>query len=124
MNRPLHVLIVDDDELIRLIVRAVVERAGMTAAEAADGAEALSRLSSSEQFDLVMLDLEMPGVGGLDVLRRLQAGGGKVRPAILILTGSEGKDVEEARALGASGILAKPIVAERLLDRIREVVPG
>ena len=119
--RPIRILIADDDALVRLIARAVVERAGMAAVEATNGAEAIALLSGEERFDLLLLDLEMPVIGGLDVLRKVRGTKATEHLPVLILTGAEGKEIEEAMALGATGVFPKPIAAERLLNRIREV---
>jgi CheY-like chemotaxis protein len=118
---PLRILIADDDELVRLIARAVVQKAGMLGVEAADGAEAMRLLDGSERFDLVLLDLDMPIIGGLDILRRIRAHPETARIPVLILTGAEGEELQTAMSLGANGVFPKPIAAERLLARIREV---
>ena len=67
-----NVLIVDDSRSIRNEVTDVLTRAGYNVAEAADGAEALAYLSGSAQVSLVVLDVNMPGMNGLDVLDRIQ----------------------------------------------------
>jgi len=121
MSTPLRILIADDDALVRLVARAVVEKAGMSVIEAADGAEALACLDSDERFDLVLLDLDMPVIGGLDILRRIRASAETARVPVLVLTGADGAEMQTALDLGASGIFPKPIAAERLLARIREV---
>jgi CheY-like chemotaxis protein len=118
---PLRILIADDDALVRLIARAVVEKAGMVAIEATDGAQALAALGGRDRIDLVLLDLDMPVVGGLDVLRRMRAHPATERIPVLVLTGAEGDEIQMAIALGAAGVFPKPIAAERLLTRIREV---
>jgi chemosensory pili system protein ChpA (sensor histidine kinase/response regulator) len=121
MTAPLRILIADDDTLVRLIARAVVEKAGMSVIEAADGADALSCLESDHRFDLVLLDLDMPIIGGLDILRRMRARPETARVPVLVLTGADGAEMQTALDLGANGIFPKPIAAERLLARIREV---
>ena len=118
--QPPRILIADDDELVRLIARAVVERAGMIPFEASDGAEALAKVTV-ERFDLVLLDLDLPVISGLDVLRKLRADEATKNVPVLIVTGAEGREIEEALALGATGIFPKPLAAEGLLKRIREV---
>ena len=121
MSTPLRILIADDDALVRLIARAVVEKAGMTVIEAADGAEAMSSLDTGDRIDLVLLDLDMPIIGGLDILRRIRARPETARVPVLVLTGADGPEMQMALDLGANGIFPKPIAAERLLARIREV---
>ncbi len=116
-----RILIADDDEMVRLIARAVVERAGMVAVEASDGPAALAMLSDGGRFDLVLLDLDLPIIGGLEILRKLRADEATRRIPVLVLTGAQGREIEEAMALGATGIFPKPLAAEGLLKRIREV---
>ena len=70
--RPPRVLVVDDEAAIRDIVRRYLTAEGFEVAEAADGREALDRLRALEP-DLVVLDVVMPGMDGLEVLRRLRA---------------------------------------------------
>jgi CheY-like chemotaxis protein len=120
-DAPLRILIADDDALVRLIARAVVQKAGMIAVEASDGAQAMGFLDGDERIDLVLLDLDMPIIGGLDILRRMRARQGTARTPVLILTGAEGDEIQTAMSLGANGVFPKPIAAERLLARIREV---
>jgi CheY-like chemotaxis protein len=121
IDAPLRILIADDDSLVRLIAGAVAGKAGMIAIEAADGAEALAALDGGERIDLVLLDLDMPIIGGLDVLRKMRARPETARIPVLVLTGTEGEEIREAMALGAVGIFPKPIAAESLLTRIREM---
>ena len=118
---PLRIRLADDDALVRLIARAVVEKAGMSVVEAKDGAEAMNVLQGDEPIDLVLLDLEMPVIGGLDILQRIRARPETARIPVLVLTGADGAEIQKAMELGANGIFPKPIAAERLLARIREV---
>ena len=118
---PLRILIADDDEMVRLIAHAVVDRAGMTAVDASTGAEAMSLLAQPGKFDLILLDLDLPVIGGLDVLRKVRANERTMRIPVLVMTGAEGTEIEEAMALGATGIFPKPLAAEGLLKRLREV---
>jgi CheY-like chemotaxis protein len=120
-DTPLRILIADDDALIRLIARAIVQKAGMTVVEAADGAEAMAVLDAGEKIDLVLLDLDMPIIGGLDILRKMRGRPETARVPVLVLTGAEGEEIQTAMALGAVGVFPKPIAAERLLATIRAV---
>ena len=121
MTRALRILIADDDGLIRFIAKTVVEKAGMIGVDAADGEEALAVLNADDRIDLVLLDLDMPNMGGLEVLRRMREDPRIARIPVLVLTGADGGDIQRATALGAVGIFPKPIAAETLLRRIREL---
>ena len=119
-----NVLIVDDDAGLR---RALADRLRFwehAAAEAADGRQALAALAERE-FDLVLLDLSMPGMGGMEVLRELQQTGCRADVVVLTAHGSVEAAVEAIK-LGAADFLAKPAdfellraVIERSLEKRR-----
>jgi PAS domain S-box-containing protein len=117
------VLIVDDSAAARDAVSAVLRHAGATAQAAAGGAAALQLVRAGAQFDFILLDHKMPGMDGVETLRRLRAAG--VRSPVAIAA-SSGRDTLQ-RALDAEfapddapvGILEKPIAADALLARIR-----
>ena len=84
--QPPHIMLVDDEPAIRLTLSMLLKRSGYSVTTAASGDEALSLLEQ-QAYDLVLLDLIMPGIGGLDLARQVQS----QRPgaAILVLTGSD-----------------------------------
>ena len=116
-------LIVDDDPLNRMIVTNLLTKNGFRVAEAADGFEALERLREPESCALIVLDLEMPRMGGLELLGKLKASVATAGIPVVVLTGSE--DMEsEARLidLGADDYLEKPVNPARFLARIRAML--
>lgn len=122
MEQP-HVLVTDDDELIRALARALLERAGMRVTEASNGSEALARLERGEEFSLVLLDLDMPRIGGMEVLRTIRSKLATAGLPVIVLTGSEGHgDEVTIMDSGADDYVQKPIVPERLLTRIKSVL--
>src|SRR5438477_626886 len=78
-----RVLVVDDDRTTRLVNRSVLAKAGFTVGVAKDGAEAIARLRA-RRYDLMLLDVWMPGMGGLDLLERLKQD--EHRPKIVVPT--------------------------------------
>ena len=118
MDRSARILIVDDEPNVRLVFRTALETAGYTVSEAADGHEALASLRSDEA-DLVLLDLRMPGLDGMGVLRRLRDAGDDV-PVVIITAHGSLPDVVATRKLGAADFLPKPVTPASL----REVVAG
>jgi DNA-binding NtrC family response regulator len=110
---PLRILIVDDEEEL---VSALVERLnlrGFQAQGVTSGAAALEYLEDGE-CDVVLLDVKMPGLGGLEVIRRIK----EMRPSlqVVLLTGHGSvKSVEEGMALGAFDYLMKPVKIESLV---------
>ena len=115
---PVRVLVVDDAEDLRLVVRLTLERdAGFAVVgEAGDGDEAV-RAAEALQPDIVLLDLDMPGAGGLEVLPALRAAAPQAQ--VVILSGLPRASVEDrARAAGAVGFLEKGIPVRRLVDEL------
>ncbi len=128
--RTLRVLLVEDDEdHVFLIRRALADLAGVAVAVevAADGEQALERLARA-RFDagdlpqLVLLDLKMPRMGGLEVLRHLRADETTRDLPVVVLTSSEHReDREEALRLGATWFVCKPTDGRRLRSEIQQL---
>jgi CheY-like chemotaxis protein len=112
-----HVLLIDDEELVRSTLRRALERAGARVSCASAGAEGLALFQASSDVRLVLLDLAMPNMGGAEVLRRLRLLDGRV--PVYIMTGflPEGLDVK-----GANGVITKPIDLVQLRALLGEVV--
>jgi CheY-like chemotaxis protein len=118
--RTLSVLVVDDNEINALLLRVVLERLGHRVTERHDGVAALAA-AENQDFDVVFLDLNLPGLGGAAVaanLRRRAAGPGK-RPHLVAVTGDGAAAHEGAAEFDA--VLGKPVTPEALralLDRL------
>lgn len=120
-----HVLVVDDDEGVRTVVSWRLEADGFAVSLARDGAGALEQIAERRP-DLVVLDLSMPGVGGLDVLRRVRLDegddGGPALP-VIVLSGRSGEtDRIVGLDLGADDYLVKPFSPGELAARVRSVL--
>jgi len=103
------VLIVDDEPINRLVLHAMLEEHGLRVAEAASGEDALQMLAA-ERFDLILLDVRMPGIDGIEVLARLRRETGPSQDApVVAVTGDTSRTVEEYRSLGFARVIAKPI---------------
>ncbi|HEX9066537.1 MAG TPA: response regulator transcription factor [Streptosporangiaceae bacterium] len=121
---PCRVLVIDDDERIRTMLSWQLEAEGFAVRCAADGADALERIGA-ERPDLVVLDLTMPGLDGLDLLKRVRAdAGGQPGPLpVIILSGRSGEtDRIVGLDLGADDYLVKPFSPGELAARIRSVL--
>jgi len=107
-----RILIVDDSETARMFIRKCLEIAGEREAEfleAGNGTEALSLLESS-QVDLIVTDLNMPGMDGMELLWHVRARKDWKKPPVLVITSAKNPAREaELLSLGASAVLAKPI---------------
>lgn len=116
-----QVLVVDDVAANRFLYRALLEDDGHVVREAADGAAALRELARDDlpPVEVVLLDVSMPGMGGMDVLRRLRARDGG--PSVLMLTAAARSpgEIEQGLELGADAYLTKPINNRELAARVR-----
>jgi two-component system, OmpR family, response regulator len=114
-----RVLVVDDDADLRTLIGDYLASNGMSVAVAGD-AKAMDAALNADKFDLIVLDLMMPGEDGLSVLRRMQR---TERPAIIMLS-AMGEDSDRIIGLevGADDYLAKPCNPRELLARVRAVL--
>ena len=125
-----RILVVDDDEMVRLVTRAVLSYRGYQVVEAGDGIDAVSKYEAGPRCDLVLLDLNMPRMDGWDAMRNILQ---KDPEAVIVLLsgGMTGGDFERARVMGARGVLTKPFenhelarLVRRTLDEAKARVPG
>ncbi len=120
MSEPLRILVVDDDARIRTVVRRGLAYEGFRVVEAGSGEEGLAK-AREHLPDLVVLDVMMPGIDGLEVTRRLRSSGDEI--AILMLTArDEVRDRVEGLEIGADDYLVKPFSFEELLARVHALL--
>src|SRR3954468_5779568 len=121
-NAARRALIVEDEPSIREIVRLHLSLAGFETDEAADGRAALDRLRT-DRFDLVVLDVMLPGVDGVSLCRALRSGGPNARAAVLMLTA---RDTEPEKVIGlesgADDYLTKPFGVREFMARVTAVL--
>jgi two-component system cell cycle sensor histidine kinase/response regulator CckA len=114
------VLLAEDEALIRRSVRRILERAGFRTAEAESGEAALERLAAAQAahrpFDLVLLDLSMPGIGGRALLEELS--GRPDRPALVVYSGGLVEDLD----VHADAVLRKPVQGPTLVATLKDVI--
>jgi CheY-like chemotaxis protein len=118
------VLVVDDVPAIRLVLKKILSRAGYSAIEAGDGAEALSLLGTCRP-DVVVTDIWMPGVDGLQLLETLKREWPGI--AVVAMTGgapqkSQEASLERARNSGATQLLMKPIDKDELVAAVKQAL--
>ncbi|MCV7367586.1 DNA-binding response regulator [Mycolicibacterium duvalii] len=116
-----RVLIADDDDVVRNVVRRYLERDGLEVSTAHDGAEAL-RLLRSQRIDVAILDVMMPGPSGLSLCRSLRRGGDFSIPVILLTALGEEDDRIAGLEAGADDYLTKPFSPRELALRVRSVL--
>ena len=121
--RPRVVLVVDDDDAIRTVVRSVLEADGFEVVEAADGPAALLLLNAilGRGPDAVVLDVMMPGIDGIEVCEKIDHSKVKV---IMLSARDDAETKERATAAGADAYLTKPFSAIELLDAVEKLVPA
>jgi DNA-binding response OmpR family regulator len=120
MNRSEHILIVDDEPNVRLVFRTALESSGYRISSAEDGEKALLWLESAP-IDLVLLDLQMPGMNGMDVLEALREAGNDV-PVIIVTAHGNVPHAVQAMKLGAIDFMAKPLSPDALRAVVAEVL--
>ncbi|MBX3725640.1 MAG: response regulator [Xanthomonadales bacterium] len=124
--RSLRVLIADDYEANRVVLRRILERAGHQVSVVGSGEAALEGLLADD-FDLVVIDLHMPEVSGLDVLQqaRVMQAGRRRRTSFIVLSADVTPAARDAcERAGAAAFLGKPVLAARLLDAVASLAPA
>lgn len=115
-----RLLVADDSETVRLLLRRRLEMCGYEVQTAADGREALEAIHRADPEDapaVILLDAVMPGLSGVDALRALRASGDQT-PVLIISAHLDAQRPEAMAALGADGCIAKPFEWDRLIERI------
>ena len=116
------VLIVDDSETVRQQLASSLRLAGFGVVEACDGIEGLTRAFSEEELSLVLLDVNMPRLNGLDMLDRLKADPkGADLPVLMLTTEAQQSMIERAKKAGAKGWMIKPIKPELLVSAVNRL---
>lgn len=118
-----RILMVEDEEDIAFLIRFMLERHGFVVEHAADGRQALEKLSSSSPPDLTLMDIMLPYHDGLELIERLRAqpGWGSV-PVLMLTAKAREVDIVRALELGADDYVTKPFQPEELLARIRRLL--
>ncbi|MCH8807010.1 MAG: response regulator [Planctomycetes bacterium] len=120
----MRALVVDDSMTIRRIVIKALGIVGISdATEAGDGVEAIAALEGGTEFDVILLDWNMPKMNGIDTLKAVRRSGNKT-PVIMVTTEAEKSRVIEAIKAGANDYLIKPFSPDQLAAKVRTVVPA
>jgi DNA-binding NarL/FixJ family response regulator len=119
MPRPTNALIVDDEAHVRVLIRVLLKQLGIeTVWEAADGSAALE-MAAAQNPHVVLLDINLPQVGGLEVLAKLKAAHPKI-PVIIVSSQSTMKTVIQTRELGAEAYVLKHAPKSEVLQMLSE----
>jgi len=121
MTQPgIRILVVDDEPAIRRALRPPLVELGFQVAEASRGEEALQLLRSSP-YDVVLLDINMPGIGGIETLKRIRSFAPRL-PVLMLTVRDDEEDKVEALEFGADDYVTKPFSTRELIARIRSAV--
>lgn len=121
MSESFHILLVEDEPVIRELVSSMLSEDGVDVTCAVDGAEGL-RLAKSGDFQLVLMDVVLPKLDGITTLRMLKADPATSSIPIYMLTGRTKKtDVTAAMAAGADGYIHKPFRGAELMDLVEQL---
>jgi DNA-binding response OmpR family regulator len=115
------ILIIEDDRVLRRVLAAALAAEGFAAAEAADGREGLNKALKGG-FDLVVLDVVLPSLGGLEVCRKLREAGCQI--PVIVMSGKKKKEVDKVLGLelGGDDYLVKPFGTDEFIARVHAVL--
>lgn len=123
---PMRILVADDQPANRMVLRRLLEKAGHRPHVVDDGDDVLMALEA-QTFDVVITDLHMPGADGLDIIRQtrfMEAGHGRRTPFIVLTADATAEARDACMRAGAMAYLTKPIVIERMLEKLAEIALG
>ena len=119
------ILIVDDSATMLMSVKSNLEMNGFKVETASDGVQALAKLKTGVKPDLIITDINMPNMGGLELIQNVRSlAGFRFTPILTLTTESQAAKRDEAKKLGATGWLVKPVDGGDLIKVIRQVLPG
>ena len=117
-----RVMVIDDSMLVRRQVTTALQPPGYLVSEAVDGVDALEKLSGLSDMKLIVCDVNMPRMNGIELLERLSAQGSTV-PVVMLTTEGQPELIQRARSLGAKGWIVKPFKSEFLIATAAKLAP-
>jgi len=121
----LRVLIVDDEETIRLLLASMVSSQVKAEVQLAGTCEQALRLAEAAPYDGILLDLRMPGIGGMAVLQQVRRSGPNTKTPIIVVSAVVEKDaIERCLAAGATAYITKPVNSAELAKALKKHLPG
>lgn len=121
MGQGKRVLIIDDSEHLRTVLKLTLQYSGYEVTEAGDGAAGL-KLAAEGAFDLILCDIEMPVMNGVEFVRRRREAAGPETPIVMLTAAEDGELARKALAAGATAVLRKPFEPIALLEEIGKFV--
>lgn len=117
------IFIIDDSTVMLMSVKQTLEMSGYTVETAKDGLEAFNRVKAGLKPDLIITDINMPNMNGIDFIKNARTIL-RFTPILALTTESQATKRDEAKKLGATGWLVKPVAGPELLKVIKQVLPG
>ncbi|MBV1777231.1 response regulator [Burkholderiaceae bacterium DAT-1] len=119
------ILIVDDSATMVLSVKSTLEMNGFNVESANDGVQALAKLTGGLKPDLIITDINMPNMDGLELIKQVKAlPAFRFTPILTLTTESQAAKRDEGKKLGATGWLVKPVSGGDLVQVLKKVLPG
>lgn len=116
------ILVVDDSGSVRQQVAIALRRAGFTMAEAADGQEGLAMIDADRNIDMVICDINMPNMNGLEMVEKVKAKPeNKSLPILMLTTEGQAALVKRAKEAGAVGWIVKPFNSSQLVQTVEHL---
>jgi len=116
----MRALVVDDSSAMRALLRMALKKRGFEVAEAKHGRDALSVLATSGEFDLILIDWNMPEMNGFELLQHIRADPRHNRTQIMMVTTETGMDqMSEALSTGANDYIMKPFTLDVVADKLQ-----
>jgi len=115
------VMVVDDSMMVRQQVGYALSSAGFSVVAACDGVEALRKLVATEDPALIVLDVNMPNMSGIELLQKIRETSLTSIPVVMLTTEGQPKLMQQAKALGARGWIIKPFKPDMLIAAVRKL---
>jgi len=119
----MRVLFVEDSEVNRRVIKEMLRAAGIEMEEAEEGAAGLAKIEAND-YDLILMDLRMPGMDGMTAIRHIRARSDeKAKLPIIVVTADAGATIDaDCRAVGADDVVLKPVSMTTLFDAIGRLI--
>lgn len=119
---PIQVMVVDDEDGVRTLVGLMLERFGFQVIKASDGEAAMAMLENMTPA-IILLDIMMPGINGIDLCRQIRANPQTADTPVLFLSAlADAKTIERGEQAGGNGHLRKPVMTGELVDKVRQLL--
>lgn len=119
------ILLVDDSATVLMSMETILKKAAYTVAKASSGEEAVASLEKGLKPNLIITDIHMPGMNGIELIRKVRGMAGfQFIPILVVTTESQQSKRDEARAAKATGWLVKPVQSDDLLRVVKQILPN